>query len=71
MKILIIAKPNSKEERIETNPMGEGFIIYVKESPIQGRANMAVIKILQEYFHTRNIKIISGWTSRNKIIEVG
>ena len=70
MRIIIKVKPNSREETIEEISPGK-FVVSVKEPPVQGRANMAIIKVLQEYFHTKNVRIISGWTSRNKVIEVG
>ena len=71
MKIFIKAKPNAKEERIqkvtETN-----FVVFVKEPPVQGKANAAIIKALAGYFHVPvgNITIVSGFTSRSKVIEI-
>ncbi|MBI2064729.1 MAG: DUF167 domain-containing protein [Candidatus Yanofskybacteria bacterium] len=70
MRINVKAKPNAREEMVEEIQPGE-FVVSVKEPPIQGRANTAIVKALQEYFHTPNIRIVSGYTSRNKIIEVG
>lgn len=71
MKIYIKARPNSKEEKIEQIAEGQ-FLVSVKEPPIQGRANEAIIRVLAEYFGVSKleIKIISGWTSKQKIIEV-
>ena len=71
MKIFIKAKPNAKEERIqkvtETN-----FVVFVKEPPVQGKANAAIIKALAGYFHVPvgDITIVSGFTSRSKVIEI-
>ena len=70
VRINVKAKPNSREAGIEEIQPGE-FVVSVKEPPVQGRANAAIIKALQEYFHTSNIRIVSGYTSRNKVIEVG
>ena len=70
MKINVKAKPNAREEKIEEVGPGE-FVVSVKEPPVQGKANLAIIRALSEYFHTLNIRIVSGYTSRNKIIEVG
>lgn len=71
MKIFVQAKPNSKEQRIEKIDDSH-FIVAVRESPIQGRANKAIIKILADYFNAApsRIKIISGHASRQKIISI-
>lgn len=66
---MVRAKPNSREEKVEEINPGE-FVVSVKEPPVQGRANSAIIKLLLEYFHAASVKIISGHTSRNKIIEI-
>jgi len=71
MKIFVKAKPNSREEKIEkideTN-----YIVSVKEPPIKGKANEAIRNALAVYFKTGSscVKIISGFSSRSKIIEI-
>ena len=71
MKIFVKAKPNSKTESIkklsETN-----FEICVKEPPVRGQANTAIIMALAKHFGVRfsEVKIISGHTSRQKIVEI-
>jgi uncharacterized protein YggU (UPF0235/DUF167 family) len=44
----------------------------VKEAPEKGKANHAVLKALADYFGTSlaNIKIISGSTSKLKVIDI-
>jgi hypothetical protein len=71
MNIFIHAKPGSKEEGIERIDETH-YIVSVKEPPIKGRANIAIIKALAEYFKTNcsRIKIVSGYTSRNKTVEI-
>jgi hypothetical protein len=69
MKINVKAKPNSNENRVEKID-DFNFIVSVKDPPIQGRANRAIIKLLSEYFHTPNVRIISGHISRNKIVDI-
>jgi len=48
------------------------FLIAVAAIPKEGEANRAVIKTLAEYFDVApsRISIISGQTSRTKIIEI-
>lgn len=71
MRINVKAKPTSRENKVEkideTN-----FIVSVKEPPIQGRANKAIIETLAKYFDISpmRIKIVFGHTSRNKIVEI-
>jgi len=71
MKIFIKAKPNSKEEKVEKIDE-KNYTVFVKEPPIQGKANNAIKNALAVYFKTgsSSIKIISGHTSRNKIVEI-
>ena len=70
MKISVKAKPNSHEQKVEKIDE-QNFVVSVKDPPIQGRANRAIIKVLSEYFYTPNIRIVSGHISRNKVVEVG
>jgi hypothetical protein len=71
MKIFVKVKPRAREKKVikisDTN-----FKVWVKESPEKGKANRAVLKALADYFNISqsNIKIISGSTSKLKIIEI-
>ncbi|MBI1866420.1 MAG: DUF167 domain-containing protein [Candidatus Staskawiczbacteria bacterium] len=71
MKIFVKAKPNSKEEKIE-KINEQNYVVFVKEPPLQGRANNAIKNALAVYFKTGSscVKIISGHASRNKIVEI-
>ena len=57
-------------------PTGEAgdvhFEVSVKEPPIAGRANMAIIKAVAGHFKVApsRVRIISGFTSRQKILEI-
>lgn len=71
MRIFVKAKPSAKETMIEkTNETN--FIVSVKEPPVKGKANEAIIKVLAKYFEISpsQINIISGYTSRDKIIDI-
>ncbi len=70
MKIQVKVKPSSKTE--ELSHEGDSFIAKVKEPPKEGRANQAVIKLLADHFGVpkSQVRIISGFKSRNKIVEV-
>ena len=71
MKIFVKAKPNAKEESVEKIDETH-FVVAVKEPPRQGRANNAIAQALAEYFHVpqSNVKLISGFSSKQKIFEV-
>ncbi|MBI2056211.1 MAG: DUF167 domain-containing protein [Candidatus Sungbacteria bacterium] len=69
--ITVFAKPASRENNVEKIGNAE-FRVSVKEPPIQGRANAAVIALLAEYFNVSRaqIQIIRGHASREKIIRI-
>lgn len=71
MKIFIKAKPGSKEALIKKID-DINFEVSVRELPVKGRANRAIIDSLAEYFNigSESVKIVSGWTSRQKVIEI-
>ena len=70
MKIQVKVKPNSKTEEISRE--GNSFVVKVKEPPKEGKANQAVIRLLAERFGVSQsrVKILSGFRSKNKIVEV-
>ena len=83
MRIIVIAKPKSKIEMVErigqpTLGLGDikpGFIEYkvsVKEVPVGGKANEAIIKVLAKYFDVAPslVRLVSGATSKRKIFEI-
>ena len=71
MKIFIKAKPGAREEKVEKVDETH-FVVAVREPPVAGRANMAIIKVMAEYFKVApsRARIISGFTSRQKVLEI-
>ncbi len=71
MKINIQARPGAREELIEKIDENN-FRVWVKEPPVQGKANVAIIKALAQFFGVSQsqVRIVSGYTSRAKIIEI-
>ncbi|PXF52221.1 MAG: hypothetical protein C4B56_06700 [Candidatus Methanophagaceae archaeon] len=64
--------PNSKEETViepEAEAELKPLIVRVKEPPIKGKANKAVVKLLSRYFNAR-VRIVSGTNSRRKIVAI-
>jgi len=70
MKIQVKVKPGSKTE--EVSQEGDSFMVKVKEPPREGKANQAVIKLLADHFGVpkNRVRILSGFRSKNKIVEV-
>ena len=71
VKINVKAKPNSKHEKVEKVDE-QNYIVSVKEPPKKGKANNAIRNALAVYFKigSSNVRIVSGHSSRNKIIEI-
>jgi len=71
VKIFIKAKPNSKEEKVEKIDENH-YVVSVKEPPVKGKANDAIRNALAVYFKTGSscVRIVSGYNSRNKIVEI-
>lgn len=68
MKISIKIHPNSSQEKIERIGDKE-YEIWIKEKAEKNKANIELIKLLKRYFK-KPVKINSGFSSRNKIVEV-
>ena len=71
MKINIIAHPNAKIPRIEKDLLGT-IHVYVKEPPLEGKANNAIINTLVNHFRVKRSKVllVSGDKSKNKTFEI-
>lgn len=71
MKIFVVAKTNSKQVKVE-KVSDNNFIVYVRESPVEGKANAAIVKAIAKHFGLplQVIKIIAGHKSKQKIIEL-
>lgn len=71
MKISVKVKTNAKKESVEKLSDNQ-FAVSVKEPPIDGRANWAICRALGDYFGVSpsRVGIISGQTSKNKIVEI-
>ena len=70
MVVYVRVKPNSKEESIEKISDKE-YKVSLKEKAIDGKANIALIKLLAKEFNV-NYKLIKIKTpsSRKKIVEI-
>ena len=71
MRIFIEAKSGSKNQKV-TKLSDSNFEISVRERPISGKANEAILKSLSDYLKVpkSKIRLISGQTSRHKVAEI-
>lgn len=71
MIIKVKVSPNSKKEEI-IKKTENSFDVKVKEKPINGQANKAVINLLSLHFKIKKnkIKMVKGSKQKNKILEI-
>ncbi|WP_373529804.1 DUF167 domain-containing protein [Nostoc sp.] len=71
MQKKVKVKPNSKQQKIEEQSDGS-LTMYLKSPPVDGKANEELIKLLAKKFDVAksHIKIKSGLSSRQKLIEI-
>ncbi|MDD4353750.1 MAG: DUF167 family protein [Candidatus Nanoarchaeia archaeon] len=67
MKIKAIIKTNQKEQSITQEE--DNWKISLKSEPINNKANLELIKLLEKYFGKKVIKII-GARAHKKVIEM-
>lgn len=68
MKIEVKVKPNSGSSKI-IKLLEDKYQVNLKATPNNNKANLELIKLLTRYFK-KDIKIVKGKTSKNKIIKV-
>jgi uncharacterized protein (TIGR00251 family) len=70
VKITVKVTPNAKSE--EVVEQDTGYLVKVKGPPKDGKANKAVTEILAKHFMVPkdSVRIVSGSTGRNKVIEI-
>lgn len=72
MKLSVHLKPNSRHrEEVVTNDDGS-LTIYTKTPAIEGRANLAAVKLLAKHFGVAlsKVKLLRGAASRYKVFEI-
>jgi uncharacterized protein len=71
MHLTVVAKAKKKQEKV-IQISSNTYSVSVKEPPVEGRANDAIIKALAKYFSISpsQITLISGHTAKIKVFEV-
>lgn len=83
MRIIVKAKASAKQEKVEKltqdsfnfegiKPEPLEYKVWVKEPPIDGRANIAIIRALAKHFDIAQscIRLISGQSAKRKVFEL-
>lgn len=70
MFLQVKVKPSSKKQHIWEED--DSLIVYIKSSPVDGKANEELIKLLAKKFDVpqSKVRVKSGLSSRNKLIEI-
>lgn len=71
MRLLISVKTNARKNEVEK--LADGSLkVSVSATPIEGKANKAVIGLLAEYFDvpTSRIEIVAGHSAKQKHIAI-
>ena len=69
MKLNIKIQPNSCRQEIQKSVDGKIKKVFLKKSAKDNKANKELEKFLSKYFN-KQVKIIKGFTSKNKTIEI-
>ncbi len=67
-KINVKVKPNSRKQKIKKISDNE-YLVLVKSKAEKNKANIELLKLLKKYLQ-KNIKIIKGKKSKNKVVEI-
>lgn len=72
MKITVTVKPGSKKGPLVQPDLLGGYLVYVREPAIEGKANRAVAEMLAIFFDIPKTKVIlvRGATSKIKVFEI-
>ncbi len=62
-------QPNPGRQEIQQSIDGSISKVFLKSHPKDNRANGELVKFLKKHF-SKEVKIISGFTSKRKLIEV-
>ena len=67
MIIKVLVKPGKRKESVEV--INGVYVVELTKKPVQGKANKDLMKVLKDYFK-KDVRIVSGLTSRKKLVEV-
>jgi uncharacterized protein (TIGR00251 family) len=71
MKVVVHVIPNASHNSIVQIEDGS-FKVRLTASPVDGKANEALVKLLATHFHISKsrVQIVRGFTGRKKVVEI-
>ncbi len=69
MRVKVCVKPNASRSEV-IGYEDDCLVVRVAAPPREGKANKELLKILKKYFKAKKVEIVSGHTSKVKIVEV-
>lgn len=72
MQITVRVKPGSKKGPLVEQNADGSLTIFIRERPVEGQANRAVIELIAEQFDVAksNVEIVRGETSKIKVLNI-
>lgn len=78
MRVSVTVKTNAKEEKVvellgsSASKNTKDLVVYVKAVPVEGKANMAIAKVLAKHFKTSPscVTLYRGEKSKQKIFDI-
>ena len=72
VKISVRLQPKASREELRVWDEGGVLRVHVKEAPVDGAANAALVRLVAKYLRISRgaISIIHGATGRNKILKI-
>jgi uncharacterized protein len=69
MRIKVKLHPGADEEKIKKLKKDE-YEVWIKARPLEGKANIFLMKLLKRHFKAQEVRILLGQKSRDKIVEI-
>ncbi len=71
-QLKVRVKPGSKKGPLVQPGLDGSLLVYVREPAVDGKANIAVAKLLAEYFNIpkTSVQMISGYKSKTKRFQI-
>ena len=72
MRITVTVKPGSKKGPLVQPDLLGGYLVYVREPALEGKANRAVVEMLAKFFDIpkTRVTLARGASSKIKIFEI-
>lgn len=70
MRVAVVVRPRSRHEKVVQT--AEGYVVYVREPPVENRANDALVRVLADYLGVSRaqVRVVGGWRGRKKLVEI-